>query len=79
MQLGKGRRRVSVVELPAQHLKKVKSRRTGISSVNRSRDLAENVINDGVLGGGGRFVIVDGTAESSVEGAFPPGDPNRGL
>ena len=49
MQLGKGRRRVSVVKLPAQHLeKKVKSRRTGIPSVNCSRDLVKSAINDGV-------------------------------
>ena len=48
MQFGKSRRRVSVVELPAQHLeKKVKMRRTGTSSVDCSRDLAENVIDDG--------------------------------
>ena len=49
MQLGKGTRRVSAVELPAQHLnQKVKSHRTGISPVNFSRDLAEIVINSGV-------------------------------
>ena len=49
VQFGKSRRRVSVVELPALRLEKsVKSRRTGISAVNCWRDLAENVINDGV-------------------------------
>ena len=78
MKLAKSRCRVSVVKLPAQHLdEKVKSRRTGISSFDCSRDLAKNVINDGVEGGGGRFVIVDSTLGSSVEGAFSPGDPNR--
>ena len=40
LQFTKSRRRVSVVELPAQHLeKKGESRRTVICSVNSSRDL----------------------------------------
>ena len=57
--------------------KKVESRRTGIFSVESSRDLAENAINDGVESGGGRLGMSDSTPERFVEGAFPPGDPNR--
>ena len=49
LQLSEGRRRVSVVGLPAQNMEKeVKSRCKGISSVNCLRDLAENFINGGV-------------------------------
>lgn len=74
LQFTESRHCVSVIELLAQHLeKKVASRRTGISSAKSSRDLAENVINDGVKGGGGRFVMGNRTPESFAEGAFSPG------
>ena len=80
MKLAESRRRVSVIKLPDQHLdKKIRSLRTGPSSLDCSRDLDKHVINDGVEGGGGRFVIVDSTTDSSVEGVFTPGDPHRGF
>ena len=80
MEITASRRRVSGIELPAQQLEiKVKSRRTGIFSAKSSRDLAKTVINDSVEGGDGRFVMVYITPESFVNGAFPPGDPNRGF
>ena len=73
------RRRVSVVEFSAEHLEKeVECHRSSIFSAKSSRGLAKIVIID-VKGGGGRFVRGDSTLEIFVKGAFPPGDPNRGV